>query len=282
MTLRRQMVLLIAAPTLLIYVLILGVTTYFAYRESQQALQRDMTQLTSSYAAQFDGRLREAAQIAETTSRFMETIGPLPDEKIYEQLERNVRQSSSVYGACMAFEPGTIKPAGVLFAPYVHRSGDGVRRVNIDAIVYNWYRDPRYTWFSRPKSLGRGVWSDPYFDEGAGNILMATYSAPFDLERSFGGVNTVDIDLPKLRETVGSAFDPHLDFVILTQDGQFVYDLDPSRIMAKTIFDVAASIEDPAVIKRILAHLDNRQGAGQHPEHPPRAPPQLMLPGLLD
>ena len=44
---------------------------------------------------------------------------------------------------------------------------------------------------------------------------------------------------------------------------------------------VMASIEDPAVIKRILAHLDNRQGAGQHPEHPPRAPPQLVLPGLM-
>ena len=44
---------------------------------------------------------------------------------------------------------------------------------------------------------------------------------------------------------------------------------------------VIASIEDPAVIKRILAHLDNRQGAGQHPEHPPRAPPQRVLPGLM-
>ena len=30
---------------------------------------------------------------------------------------------------------------------------------------------------------------------------------------------------------------------------------------------VIAAIEDPAVIKRILVHLDNRQGAGQHPEH---------------
>ena len=45
---------------------------------------------------------------------------------------------------------------------------------------------------------------------------------------------------------------------------------------------VIASIEDPAVVKRMLAHLDNRQGAGQHPEHPPRAPPQLVLPGLLE
>ena len=45
---------------------------------------------------------------------------------------------------------------------------------------------------------------------------------------------------------------------------------------------VIASIEDPVVIKRILAHLDDRQGAGQHLELPPWAPPQLMLPGLLE
>ena len=36
------------------------------------------------------------------------------------------------------------------------------------------------------------------------------------------------------------------------------------------------------VIKGILAHLENRLGAGQHPEHPPRAPPQRVLPGLME
>ena len=45
---------------------------------------------------------------------------------------------------------------------------------------------------------------------------------------------------------------------------------------------IVAAIEDPAVIKRLLAPLDNRQGAGQHPEHPPRAPPQRALPGLME
>ena len=41
---------------------------------------------------------------------------------------------------------------------------------------------------------------------------------------------------------------------------------------------VIAVIEEPAVIKRILAHLKNGPSARQHPEHPPhppRAPPQL-------
>ena len=43
---------------------------------------------------------------------------------------------------------------------------------------------------------------------------------------------------------------------------------------------VIASREDLAVIKRFLALLENGRGVAQHPEHPPRAPPQLTLPGL--
>ena len=41
---------------------------------------------------------------------------------------------------------------------------------------------------------------------------------------------------------------------------------------------VIACIEDPAVIKRIVTHLENGHGAGQHPEHPP----QFALPGLVE
>jgi sigma-B regulation protein RsbU (phosphoserine phosphatase) len=199
-----------------------------------------MTQLADSYASRLDGHLREVAQIAQTNAGLMQTIDNLADEKIYEQLQRDVMQSPFVYGACMAFEPGTLKPTPELFAPYVCREGeDGYRRVNIDQSVYDWYRDPKYTWFTRPKSLGRGVWSEPYFDEGAGNVLMATFSAPFTFRGAFGGVCTVDIDLPRLQNTVGRYFDQDLDFVILAGDGRFVYDPQPSRIMHKTIFDVA-------------------------------------------
>ena len=45
---------------------------------------------------------------------------------------------------------------------------------------------------------------------------------------------------------------------------------------------VIACIEDPAVITRILAPLEQGPGAAQHPEHPPRAPPQFGLPGLME
>jgi sigma-B regulation protein RsbU (phosphoserine phosphatase) len=247
MTLRRQMIVSIAGPALVIYLVILGFAAVSQYRQSKREVEQAMTRLAASYSSRLDGHLREAARIAVAAARFLESGVPLPDEAVYSLLEENVRQSPLVYGSCLAFEPGTRRPAEELFAPYVCRDGDSLRHLNIDRSVYDWYRDPKYTWYTRPKSLGRGVWSEPYFDEGAGNILMSTYSAPFQVGGSssdagiaadrFGGVCTVDIDLPRLRETAGRELDAELDFVILAADGHYVFHPDPSRIMARTAFD---------------------------------------------
>ena len=59
----------------------------------------------------------------------------------------------------------------------------------------------------------------------------------------------------------------------------FKMDVETCEICGGTM-RVIASREDPAVIKRFLAPLENGRGVAQHPEHPPRAPPQLTLLGL--
>lgn len=234
------MMLLIAGPALAIYVVILGLTGLGMYQQGKRDAERAMTRLAASYAASLDGYLREAARVAETTAAMMDVSSRLSDEEIYAHLEKNVRQMNLIYGSCLAFEPGTRKPAGELFAPYVYRDGEAFNRVNIDRGVYDWYADPLYTWYSRPKELRRALWSEPYFDEGAGNILMSTYSAPFATADGFGGVCTVDIDLPHLRRTVGSEFQEEIDFVILSADGHYVYHPDSSRIMTRTLQEEAS------------------------------------------
>jgi len=255
------MILLIAGPTLLIYVVILGFAGMQLHGQSRSEAERAMSRLAASYSARLDGYLREASRVAEISARFMELADRLSDEEVYRQLEKNVEQMGLIYGACAAFEPGTRKPDGVLFAPYACRSGNELRRVNIDKTVYDWHGDPRYTWYSQPKRLGRGVWSDPYFDEGAGNILMSTYSAPFRAGNSFGGVCTVDIDLPGLQSTVGRELDENLDFVILSSDGRYVYHPDPSRIMARTVLDYARDADQPDVIAMAPRMLSGKSGA---------------------
>jgi len=256
------MILLIAGPTLAIYVVILGMAGLSLHAQSKQEAERAMMRLASSYSARLDGYLREAARVADSTAQTMQVADRLSDDEVYRQLEQNVGQMPLIYGACLAFEPGTRKPQGVRFAPYVCRSPDGLRRVDIDRSVYDWYSDPAYTWFSEPKRLERNVWSPPYFDDGAGNILMSTYSARFfRADGSFGGISTVDIDLPNLRRTVGGEINESLDFVILAADGRYVYHPDSGRIMAQTVMEYAKEDGRAGLAAIVPAMLSGKAGA---------------------
>ena len=183
MTLRRQMILWIAGPALVIYIFILGLTAVGQYRQSKREVEQAMTRLATSYSARLDGYLREVARIAETAAHVVQSGVELSDAQLYTLLENNVEQTPLVYGSCLAFEPGTRRTGDELFAPYVYRGPNGLQQMNIDRSVYDWYRDPQFTWYQQPKQLDRGVWSEPYLDKGAGNILMSTYSAPFKLRR---------------------------------------------------------------------------------------------------
>jgi sigma-B regulation protein RsbU (phosphoserine phosphatase) len=262
MTLRRQMIVWIAGPALLICLLILGLAAIAQYEQSKREVEQAMTRLAASYAARLDGYLREAARIADTTARFLASDLDISDDAVYVLLENNVRQMPLVYGSCLAFEPGTRRPVDELFAPYVYRQGDSLQRMNIDQGVYDWFGDPAYTWYTQPKKLGRGVWSEPYFDEGAGGILMSTYSAPFQAGNEFGGVCTIDIDLPRLRETVGRELDEQLDFVILGTDGRYVFHPDASRIMARTMFDYLAESGRGDLASSARPMIASQAGAG--------------------
>jgi len=261
MTLRRQMMLLIAAPALLIYAVFVGVAASNLHRSATKDAEASMRRIASSYAAAFDARLVEASRIAETTASFLAVAEDASDEAIYAQLEANVRQTPLVYGAAAAFEPGARRPGDELFSPYVCRDGGSLRRMNIDRAVYDWFADPSITWYSEARRLGHGVWSDPYLDEGAGDILMCTYSAPYRRGPCFGGVCTVDIDLPRLRETVGRATDATTEFSVLTREGRFVYDRDPSRIMTQTVTEFAADNGLPDIAALAPAMLSGEAGS---------------------
>ncbi len=259
-SIRARLIAFIALPTLVLYVVILGGALSVLRASSLASLERDMTRLASNYAARFDGFLREAAAIADTTAQAL-ALEPKPGEpSLYAQLRANVSHAPFIYGACTAFEPGTIRPPGELYAPYVHRSSTGLVELNINREVYDWYVDPAFTWFQEPKAKKSGVWSAPYFDEGAGNVLMTTYSAPFFVGGEFRGVTTVDIDLPHLRETIGAQIAETLDFIILDGEGSFIFDPIPGRIMQKTLAQVAQESHNSVLLSLIPQMLSGSAG----------------------
>ena len=53
-TIRRKMIALVALPTLVIYVVVLGLTLVYLQDQSRQQVEREMTRLAANYAARFD------------------------------------------------------------------------------------------------------------------------------------------------------------------------------------------------------------------------------------
>ncbi len=79
----------------------------------------------------------------------------------------------------------------VTASPYVYRTADGY--VTLDLAVPS-YSIESQAWLTVPLAANAGVWTDPYFDAGGGEIWMVTRSVPVrDAESIFAIVTT---DLP--------------------------------------------------------------------------------------
>lgn len=240
---RGKMLVTIAGPTLAIYVLLLGGMMLLLERHARSEVREETARLALNYAARFDGMFREAAMIARTTAGIIEQTPEMGEAQIFEILERNVLKDEVIYGAAMAFEPGTRATQRRLFCPYVHRVPDGVHRMHIDETVYDWSSDERWQWYQVPRRTLADAWSDPYFDEGAGNVLMVTYSAPFLVDGQLRGVTTVDIHLPYLHETIGRQIVAELDWSIITSDGRYVYSRRSADILQPSTYTLVRTSE---------------------------------------
>jgi hypothetical protein len=114
---------------------------------------------------------------------------PLTNDAIYPFLEQFLAAHPEVYGSTLSLDPAY---AGKQLAPYVYRSGGTLVRKDLAVGGYDYAKAP---WFTEPMTRKAPVWSDAYFDEGGGEIMMVTYSAPVMKDGRVIGVLTADFAL---------------------------------------------------------------------------------------
>lgn len=104
-------------------------------------------------------------------------------------------------------------------------------------------------WYQIPKELKQAVWSEPYYDVGGGDMLMATYSVPFWGSESdaseFMGVVAADVSLTWLQNIVSAVKILETGYAFLiTNTGTIVTHPDRDVIMNESIFSVAEAFGD--------------------------------------
>ena len=135
-------------------------------------------------------------------------------------------------------------------APYSYRQDSKVLTSTLATEAYDYKHQE---WFVKPLELGGGYWSEPYYDEGGGNMLMTTYSIPVrDKKGHVAAVFTADVSLDWLTELVGSVqVYPSAFSMVVSRAGQIMVCPAETLVMRHTVQDMAANTTDTATFNSI-------------------------------
>ena len=155
---------------------------------------------------------------------------------------RIVENNKAISGSTIALVPGHSKKFP-LWAPYAHQNGD---KVEITSLATPQYDYPAHPWFTKALENENGYWSEPYLDEGGGNIMMTTYSMPVkDEDGVNAAVITADISLDWLSEHVGKidSYDDSFS-ILVSRDGLLMVAPSDSISMKKHLDDLDSLFQD--------------------------------------
>ena len=173
-------------------IVILEATSLIQYYYSQQGIKKEASLRAQSELRsakneimntinQAESAVRNSLWIAEWCLENPDSLARVP--------QRVVSENSLVVGSTIALVPEYNKQRP-LYAPYVTRdmaSGE-IRTLSL----------------IKPMEQQEGYWSEPYFDEGGGNVLMTTFSLPVkDRNGKIGAILTADISLEWLSKLMG-------------------------------------------------------------------------------
>ena len=180
----------------------LEATAVIQFYFSQRVLREEASQRAQSQMETARMRILDIVNQAESAVRNSEWIAQWclsrPDS-LASVCRLIVQNNPVVVGSTVALVPG-YNPRLPLFSPYVVRTGDGF---DLRSLATEQYDYSSQEWFTQPVEKGEAYWSEPYLDEGGGDILMTTYSLPVkDYQGRQAAVVTADISLDWLTEVV--------------------------------------------------------------------------------
>src|SRR3989339_46395 len=124
-SLRDKLILTICLPLLAVYVAVLFIEYRTGKAEEIAQAQRELVELAGRLAMEIDKDLSTAAQAARSTADFLTRFPPTERQQVDGLLRSVVGAGDTVFGSCIAFEPGAFAADRQRFAPYLCRSGAG-------------------------------------------------------------------------------------------------------------------------------------------------------------
>ena len=166
--------------------------TALARNEATAARNDLRTRLIRSTAEGIDADLRQLASVPRVLADALAQRSDWTEQQLEAWLRAELGRETHLFGMAIAFERGAFRADIDDFSLYVYRGANGIAAKQLlppeYAPIYRewpWYRD----------ALAGARWSEPYVDDGGGDIPMVTFSTPIIRDGKPAGVVTADLSL---------------------------------------------------------------------------------------
>lgn len=233
-SLRLKFVLFITFPVALVFIALQNYLTKTELEETGMQVEADMLQRARNMALQLELELSRLEAVARFNSGYLSRASTVTVDELTALARNTVETNPRVFSAAIAYAPGRFESGRELFAPYAFRQGESITTVDLgdpdptigyDYRALDWWRLPQQL----PPGQNRGVWTPPYFDASAGNILMTAFAVPFTRDDSTAGVTTVDLALENMFDTL--RLPRQSGSMVVDSKGRYLYHNTPELVL---------------------------------------------------
>lgn len=244
---------LILALTLvgaLVFGIVFSINYSFTSHMVEQQVVAHAQDVVKAAVQSIDALLQGAVRDQQVLVSRLETVQRLTPRQVTELLRNHLEVNDEIFGSTASFEPSRAPGGRRRFAPYFFRRIDN--RIGYADLAVPRYDYLHQVWYTSPKQQLGPVWTEPYFDEGGGNVVMTTYAVPFYRQfrdgRQLAGVVTADISVDWLgRQVSGLHLYRNGYASLFSRKGVYLTHPNRALVLKESIFDIANTTKNPAL-----------------------------------
>jgi len=165
----------ILSTTAIIFIIILGYNYQISRKLILNNVRENSKNLAFNAVNRIETILKSFEKVPENLAYFLK-YSDYTKSELTNLIRTVVENNSEVFGSTIAFEPYAFDKNSEYFAPYFYKDNDAIKFIYLGGDTYRYFH---WDWYQIPKELDKPQWSEPYYDEGGGKIIMSTYSVPF-------------------------------------------------------------------------------------------------------
>ncbi|MBI2417668.1 MAG: SpoIIE family protein phosphatase [Ignavibacteriales bacterium] len=263
-----KMILFICSGVLLTFIVIFSYSYFVSKDILNKTIDTNANLLTAKTAAEIDIVLADVEKVPQSLSLLL-SENEYNEEQLFTLIRLFLKNNPQVFGIAIAYEPYTFNRSRYYYSPYVYHDNAGIQSSFLGSDDYNY---TQMDWFQIPRELNKAYWTEPYYDEGGGNILMSTFSMPFykmeNGKKVFRGIVTSDVSLERLTQIISNVrvYETGYSFVV-SRFGTIVAHPVKEKVVNESIFSLAEEGKSPELREMGRMMTSGKTGAAKFSYH---------------